>query len=276
MKSLTIVIILLLLTIPAFAQLGNETITISTYYPSPHGVYGVLTMFPLGTEPEDPQEGDMYYNKSERVIKYYNDTAWVNITGGGGDADRWKWQGDHNINNTNTGSVGVGTTMPTMPFAKFHVHDEADNNIILSRNPGYGTTEGVVVNAVNDTNAVHIPVTFTGSKFYFHYGNVGIGTTNPQATLEVNGTVRFNNALSGGFAFMETYVNLNDYNNLINDTGAPTSLLELEATISACHRKCSWGCLATVSTCNGDLPGLGYHGGTAVEWDSANAACICF
>ena len=39
MKSFIIVVILLSLTITAFAQGGNETITITTYYPSPYGVY---------------------------------------------------------------------------------------------------------------------------------------------------------------------------------------------------------------------------------------------
>jgi hypothetical protein len=62
MKSFIVVIILLSLTIPAFAQSGNETITITTYYPSPYGVYGVLTLYPRATEPENPRQGDMYFN----------------------------------------------------------------------------------------------------------------------------------------------------------------------------------------------------------------------
>jgi hypothetical protein len=83
MKSLTLGIILLLLTIPAFAQLGNETITITTYYPSPHGVYGVLTMYPRDTVPNDPRKGDMYFNSvNDTLLIYVNDTAKWQPAGG--------------------------------------------------------------------------------------------------------------------------------------------------------------------------------------------------
>jgi hypothetical protein len=87
MKSFIIAIILSLLTIPAFAQLGNETITITTYYPSPYGVYKNLELYPSDEPTVGVKEGVMYYNKTEGVIKIYNNTgAWVNLTGGSGSA----------------------------------------------------------------------------------------------------------------------------------------------------------------------------------------------
>jgi hypothetical protein len=78
MKGFIVVIILLSLTIPAFAQFGNETLTITTYYPSPHGVYGVLTMYPRDTVPNNPQQGDMYFNSGNNTLLIYvnNTVEW--------------------------------------------------------------------------------------------------------------------------------------------------------------------------------------------------------
>ena len=90
MKTIILCIFILSVTTSCFAQYGNETITITTYYPSPHGVYGVLTLYPRTAEPENPRQGDMYYNITTDKIVHYNKTGvWVNITdaslSGGGD-----------------------------------------------------------------------------------------------------------------------------------------------------------------------------------------------
>jgi len=83
MKSVILCIFILSVTTSCFAQYGNETITITTYYPSPHGVYGVLTLYPRTTEPDDPRQGDMYFNQTEEKLYIYkNDTAgWVPVGG---------------------------------------------------------------------------------------------------------------------------------------------------------------------------------------------------
>jgi len=84
MKSALMILAFLLMAVPSFAQSGNETITITTYYPSPYGVYRNLELYPSDEPTVGVKEGVMYYNRTEKVIKVYNDTAWVNITGGGG------------------------------------------------------------------------------------------------------------------------------------------------------------------------------------------------
>jgi len=75
MKAIILCIFILSVTTSCFAQYGNETITITTYYPSPHGVYGVLTLYPRTSEPENPREGDMFYNQSDKNIYFYKGSS---------------------------------------------------------------------------------------------------------------------------------------------------------------------------------------------------------
>jgi hypothetical protein len=87
MKS--IIFFIFILSVPAicFAQYGNETITITTYYPSPYGVYGILNLYPKDVEPQNPMQGDLYFNKtSESVMYYKNITAGFVPVGGGASA----------------------------------------------------------------------------------------------------------------------------------------------------------------------------------------------
>ena len=79
-----LLIIISWILIPAgcsFAQTYNETLTITTYYPSPYGVYRNLKLNPsplpvLGVSP-----GVMYYDTNwGGVIRYFNNTDWVNLT----------------------------------------------------------------------------------------------------------------------------------------------------------------------------------------------------
>ena len=92
MRILAFVITFLSLTIPSFAQSGNETITITTYYPSPHGVYGILRLYPRSTQPEQEKsfKGDLYYdlgtddptNRPEGIY-VYNGSNWTLTNLGG-------------------------------------------------------------------------------------------------------------------------------------------------------------------------------------------------
>jgi hypothetical protein len=96
MKSGLIILMLLIMAVPSFAQYGNETITITTYYPSPHGVYGVLTLYPRDQQPDSAttREGDLYYDKGTqdstnrpKGVYVYNGSVWTRTSigdGGGG------------------------------------------------------------------------------------------------------------------------------------------------------------------------------------------------
>jgi len=95
MKSLIIIIILLSLTIPAFAQFGNETITITTYYPSPYGVYRNLEMYPSDEPTVGVKPGVMYFNKyNSTLLIYINSTAkWQPVGAGSGQMKVYKNDG---------------------------------------------------------------------------------------------------------------------------------------------------------------------------------------
>jgi hypothetical protein len=87
----------------------QEKITITTYYPSPTGVYLTLR-FPPGnaTQITNPRPGQIYYNDTTDGFKYYNKLGqWRDLGGGGGGY----WAFDpvtQVINNTNPGPVVIG------------------------------------------------------------------------------------------------------------------------------------------------------------------------
>ena len=76
------------LNAPLFAQDQSEQITITTYYPSPFGVYRTLRLFPLTTAPTcstADHAGTMYYD-SAGTLNVCNGSAWRSV-GGATDGD---------------------------------------------------------------------------------------------------------------------------------------------------------------------------------------------
>lgn len=101
----------ILVTLYSFAQ-GSDQMTITTYYPSPHGVYSVLRLSP-GGRPASTNTGDIYYDDGSGVnpagFYYYDGTDWQAFGGGGGN---WTLQ-DSDLYATDTNwNVGIGTTSP--------------------------------------------------------------------------------------------------------------------------------------------------------------------
>ncbi len=89
MKKFFLVFALIsLLTIPAFSQqqTDQEILTITTYYPSPYGVYQTLRLYPNGNfTPGDSctNAGEMSYNVDTNQVYVCNGSNWVSIGGAG-------------------------------------------------------------------------------------------------------------------------------------------------------------------------------------------------
>ena len=111
--------------------------------------------------------------------------------------NRWTQNGN-DISNTNTGNVGIGIATPPANLklnvagrvapdwgnntdASYRFGDGTENSGFSSPNPN----EIIVISNGNES------VRVTGS------GNVGIGTSSPQAKLDVNGSVRINDGTQG-------------------------------------------------------------------------------
>ena len=68
----------------SFAQEGStpkdrgETITLTTYYPAPFGVYKTLRLSP-STPVDKPKEGEIYYDEQEHTLKCYTGDKWGGI-----------------------------------------------------------------------------------------------------------------------------------------------------------------------------------------------------
>jgi hypothetical protein len=85
MKKMILWISLFLsLTAICFAQSNQtETLTITTYYPSPYGVYRNLKLNPSNLPTTGVDRGVMYFDNSTNLLRYYNGSSWVNLTEGG-------------------------------------------------------------------------------------------------------------------------------------------------------------------------------------------------
>lgn len=91
---------------------SQEQLTITTYYPSPYGVYNELRLYPhspVTTSCDSSQEGLMYYdsNTHNLYVCRYDGTTYAWESGG----SYWAASGN-DIYNTNTGNVGIGTGSP--------------------------------------------------------------------------------------------------------------------------------------------------------------------
>ena len=109
MKKIILVFIFnLFLSIACFAQSNyTESLTITTYYPAPYGVYRNLKLNPTDTPSDSAlSAGVMYYDNGKDMIRYYNKTgAWVNMTGGGG--GYWVLSGNNLTTTGSSNNIGI-------------------------------------------------------------------------------------------------------------------------------------------------------------------------
>lgn len=98
-----------------FAQSNyTESLTITTYYPAPYGVYRNLKLNPSNVPTAGVSRGVMFFNNSSDTLQYYNRTGWQNFTGGGG-LDKLKNQ-TAVCNSTNEAVIRYNSTTKNVEF----------------------------------------------------------------------------------------------------------------------------------------------------------------
>lgn len=90
MKKLWFLVFLTLIPAAIFAQQQTETINISSYYPSPYGIYKTLRFYPNDNydatqNPSCANAGEIYYDKSENTLYACSGTplSWQRFGKGG-------------------------------------------------------------------------------------------------------------------------------------------------------------------------------------------------
>jgi hypothetical protein len=151
----------------------EEKITVSTYYPSPSGIYQTIRLSPSTTPPVNAKSGQLYYNSTWDKIMYLNSTNnWTNISGGTGDNITQVVRGDNPPAGAVPGDIFFNNRTNTIMY-----YNNADKWVNMS-GPGYW------FQGANNTASLpfwYYPVYLANRTARW----VGIGTKTPDAALAV-------------------------------------------------------------------------------------------
>lgn len=212
--SLIVVVWMFVCLLASFAQ-AQETLTFTTYYPSPFGAYDQILLVPRAPLAGACTTGTMYVRNDTNQAEYCSTGTW----GSGGGLGFWTQNGTSLYPSSTTWNVGIGTTTPRAQIdATAGLYLSLDSGILLKNDMGNFGRVGANIElfGANGTDGAggsqsqRIFIDANNGIFFRtdstpgpqvdlmtinSTGNVGIGTQTPFAKLDVNGQIRVGNAV---------------------------------------------------------------------------------
>lgn len=146
-----------------------------------------------------PANGLLLYDTDSAALMIRTAGVWQKISSASS-GDLWLRNGNH-LYNGNSGNVGIGTVNP---LATFHIKSTLGNPVVIDGGPGLfvtlsengigrgyigsfaGNAQDVDFGTdLGNTGAVHLTTNNTPKLTVINNGNVGIGTTTPNAALQL-------------------------------------------------------------------------------------------
>lgn len=148
-------------------------------------------------------KGTVVFDKDLNMMKYWNGTAWINLTTGGGSGVGWVENGMH-IENTNTGNVGIGLTSPT---AKLAINGTDTGGSLSIKGSQYTSHFNRPENIFQENTYIR-GGTPSSNVLIGDIGQyVGVGLSTPDFSFDVSGEAQFRSGIRAKGAVTKFYDN---------------------------------------------------------------------